>query len=232
MSSVESLDMRLRTIASMVRGGVRLADIGCDHGYLICALMRDGAITGGIACDINEKPLAKAKNEIARRGLEGKIECRLGDGLAPVGSNEADDIVIAGMGGELIAAILGGCKWDNMSEKHFLLQPMSRAPFLRRWLCNNGFSITAERACVCDRHVYTVMEAHYTGRKCKIGEYDLYCYSGELTCDGSPEAKLYLKRALNALKKQQRGIEPSDPEKAEKLRLLINKLATVIEEGR
>ncbi|MBP1577113.1 MAG: SAM-dependent methyltransferase, partial [Oscillospiraceae bacterium] len=84
MSSVDSLDMRLKTIAEMVRKGVRIADIGCDHGYLICALTRDGMINGGIACDINEMPLENARWEIERQGLQDKIECRLGDGLSPV----------------------------------------------------------------------------------------------------------------------------------------------------
>lgn len=232
MSSVESLDMRLKTIANMVRKGVRIADIGCDHGYLICALARDGAITGGIACDINKMPLENAHREIVRCGLEQKIECRLGDGLAPVSENEVDDIVIAGMGGELIASIIERCKWENLSEKQFILQPMSRAAVLRRWLCANGFSITAERACTQGRHVYTVMQVRYTGQKCAFGELDLYCHCGELACDNSPEGRLFLKRTLNALKKQENGIEAGDPERAQKLRSLINKLATVIEEGR
>lgn len=232
MNYIDALDLRLNTIASMVRSGVRLADIGCDHGYLVCALMRDGMITSGLACDINEKPLNKARSEIARHGLDGKIECRLGDGLESVGSDEVDDIVIAGMGGEMIAAILERCNWSNMTEKRFVLQPMTKAPILRRWLCNNGFSIIGEHACVCAKHVYTVMSVKYTGRKCKMGEYDLYCYSGELTCDPSPEAKLFLIRALSSLKKRKRGIEAVDPDTAGKLLRLINKLTTVIEEGR
>lgn len=131
MSAVETLDPRLRSIASLVRSGSRLADIGCDHGYLICALMRDGRIDGGIACDINEKPLDKARGEIERQGLTDKIACRLGDGLFPLDQDEVDDIVIAGMGGEMIASILERCPWESLTNKQFLLQPMTKAPFLR-----------------------------------------------------------------------------------------------------
>ncbi|PWM21071.1 MAG: SAM-dependent methyltransferase [Oscillospiraceae bacterium] len=231
-SAVSSLDARLRTIASFVRQGSRLADVGCDHGYLICALTADGVILGGIACDINEKPLNQARHEIERLHLSDKIACRLGDGLSVVQENEADDIVIAGMGGETIAEILSECRWKQLDDKRFLLQPMTRAPYLRRWLCTHGFEILAERACVCGDHAYTVMQTRFTGKRCQLGEYDLYCYAGELTCDVSAEAKRFLNRAVYALRKQERGIERSDPAHASALRRLVNKLVTVIEEGR
>lgn len=231
-SAVASLDARLRTIASFVRQGARLADIGCDHGYLICALARDGVIAGGIACDVNEKPLSQARREIERQHLENRITCRLGDGLFVLREDEVDDIVIAGMGGESIAAILSACKWKGIASKQFLLQPMTRAPFLRHWLCTHGFRIQAERACVCGDHAYTVMQVRYTGAPCKLGEYDLYCYAGELTCDPSVEAKRFLNRAVSALRKQENGVEKSDPAHASVLRRLVNKLITVIEEGR
>lgn len=231
MSAIETLDPRLRAIASMVRSGVRLADIGCDHGYLICALTRDGQITGGIACDINEKPLEKAREEIKRQGLEDKIACRLGDGLFPLAPDEVDDIVIAGMGGEMIASILERCGWDSFDNKRFLLQPMTKAPFLRHWLCTNGFCISAEKACVSGRHPYTVMRVTYTGWRCKLSEYDLYCYAGELPCDMSQEARTYLWRTVSSLRRRESGVEPTDPARAARLRGLINKLITVIEEG-
>ena len=231
MSAVATLDPRLRGIASMVRGGARLADVGCDHGYLICALTRDGIINGGIACDINEKPLQKACEEIKRQGLEDKIACRLGDGLFPLTPDEVDDIVIAGMGGEMIASILERCEWQSLAGKQFLLQPMTKAPFLRHWLCTNGFCISAEKASVSGGHPYTAMRVAYTGWKGKLGEYDLYCYAGELACDMSQEARAYLWRTVSSLRRQERGIEPTDPARASRLRCLINKLITVIEEG-
>ncbi|HWP52394.1 MAG TPA: class I SAM-dependent methyltransferase [Clostridia bacterium] len=232
MSAVETLDPRLRSIASLVRSGSRLADIGCDHGYLICALMRDGKIDRGIACDINEKPLNKARGEIERQGLKEQIACRLGDGLFPLAQDEVDDVVIAGMGGEMIASILDRCPWESLANKQFLLQPMTKAPFLRHWLCTNGYCISAEKASVSGDHAYTVMRVSYTGWRCKISEYDLYCYAGELACDLSEEARSYLWRTVSSLKRQENGVEPTNPEKATKLRCLINKLITVIEEGK
>ena len=109
---------------------------------------------------------------------------------------------------------------------------MSRAPFLRRWLYNNGFVISKERATVSGKHIYTVMDVTYSGKKCNMSEYDLYCYSGELSCDNSREAKLFMMRTLKELKKQCAGAAVSDKEKEQKLLRLIHRLTTVIEEGR
>jgi tRNA (adenine22-N1)-methyltransferase len=230
VSAVHALDDRLRTVAAMVRPGALLADVGSDHAALICALALDGVIPGGIASDIHPKPLARARREIARNGLGCRIVCRLGDGLAAMEKDEVEDIVLAGMGGELIAKILGDCSWDNLSEKRFLLQPMTRAPFLRRWLYANGFEILTERACCASGRPYTVMQAGYTGMRSSLGEYDLYCYAGELTCDSSPEARAFLRRTASSLLTRERGIAPRDPDGAARLRCLTNKLLTVIEE--
>ena len=228
----DSLDIRLKTIAYMVRHGARLADVGCDHGYLISALARDGIITGGIACDINKGPLDNAKVEIARCRLEDKIECRLGNGLGPVKCEEVDDIVIAGMGGELIAAIIEGSGWNSFEGKHFILQPMSRAAYLRRWLKANGFCVREERACSSNKHVYTVISAVYSGEKVELAEYDLYCYLGELIKDKSEDADEYLRRTVSELEKQRKGASFNDPEREKKLAKLISEMNTVLEEGR
>lgn len=226
----DSLDIRLKTIASMVRSGSRLADVGCDHGYLISALAVDGTIPGGIACDINKGPLDNAKAEIAKCCLEDKIDCRIGNGLEPVCCDEVDDIVIAGMGGELIAAIIEGSGWNSFEEKHFILQPMSRAPYLRRWLLSNGFSIRKERACSSNKHVYTVISAVYSGVIKQLEEYNIYCYIGELIHDKSSDALDYLHRTVAELEKQRKGASFNDAEKEEKLAQLIKEINTALGE--
>ena len=127
----ELLDPRLRVAASFVRKGARLADVGCDHGYLITQLYADGVITGGVACDVNEMPLETAKKLVSQLGYDDKIQCRLGDGLSCVNADEADDIVIAGMGGTLIFEILTAFDWTRDAQKRFILQPMTKISFLR-----------------------------------------------------------------------------------------------------
>ena len=84
-----------------------LADIGTDHGYVpLLALEREKA-NKVIACDINKDPLDKAKLNAILEGIVGnEIDFRLGSGLKPLEMKEANSVVIAGMGGNLIRDIL------------------------------------------------------------------------------------------------------------------------------
>lgn len=230
MIHVKGLDARLSTIAKLVRSGARLADVGCDHGYLICALAQQGSITSGIACDINEKPLDKARQLIALGNFSDRLSCRLGDGLQIIAPDEVDDVVIAGMGGEMIVHILERSGWESFAEKNLILQPMSRTSFLRRWLYAHGFSILQERACLSAHRPYTVMQVQYTGVRKQLGELDLYTHVGELLYDNSEAARRYLLRVSIMLRKQGEGLAAVDPIRAAALESLYHKLVTVIEE--
>lgn len=179
------LDERLATVASMVRRGSRVADIGTDHAYLPTYLVESGICPGGIAADIRQGPLDAACRTVTEAGLTDAIAVRLGDGLAPIEFGEADDIVIAGMGGETIAEILSAAAWVRDSRLQFVLQPMTRAEELRRWLLTNGFTITAERLVRDGHHLYPVMTAAFTGAPPEVDEY--YFYAGFFTAqEGKP----------------------------------------------
>lgn len=216
------LDPRLSKIASMVRRGERAADVGTDHGYLICQLTADGVVPGGLALDLNKKPLARAAQTIREAGLSGRIECRLSDGLSAVGEQEAGEIIIAGMGGEAIAGILSRCCWTNLDEKHFLLQPMTRAPFLRRWLVENGYRIETERAVKAGGRLYTVISAFYDGEPRRCGLF--FQYAGALTGDPSAEAGEFLCRMAATLQRKAAGIAGGRPKEAKELERLAGQL--------
>ena len=113
------MDQRLTLVKEMARPCRCGADIGTDHGYLICALVEENIAQTGIAADINPMPLDKARREVARRGLEGRVRLVLTDGLADISPQEVDQVFIAGMGGDLIAQILD--RWPkylkNLSSK-------------------------------------------------------------------------------------------------------------------
>ncbi|MDE6599627.1 MAG: class I SAM-dependent methyltransferase, partial [Oscillospiraceae bacterium] len=132
------LDKRLRLCADMVRGK-RVCDVGTDHAYLAAELLSEGRCETAVAADINEKPLAAARLTLEKAGVLDRAELILSDGLENIPESGITDIVIAGMGGELIAAILSRCGW--LDGKNLILQPMSRADFLIKWLCENGFEI-------------------------------------------------------------------------------------------
>lgn len=197
-----SLDNRLSLCASFIRQGTTLADIGTDHAYLPIWLVANGVVTSALACDINEGPLRFGAADVERYGLTDKITLRLSDGLKNVRRDEAQDIVIAGMGGELIAKILSDCEWAKDRSKRYILQPMTKCEILIRWLYSNGFEIAEQKACECDKKHYTVMLVQYTGQVREID--DCFCYIGKLTVDDS-KSKAYLSHVVSHLEKRSIG---------------------------
>lgn len=169
-----SLDKRLSMVASMVRHGSRVADIGTDHAYLPVHLVQAGICPSGIAADIRSGPLEAARRTVTEAGLTDAIALRLGDGLAPVAADEVEDIVIAGMGGETIVEILSAADWVKDTRFQLVLQPMTRAEELRRWLLTNGFVSTEERLVQDGHRLYPVMTAAYIAAEPETDEYVFY----------------------------------------------------------
>lgn len=155
-------DKRLLAVASLVRCGSVVADIGTDHAYLPVYLVQNGICPHAVAADLRQGPLDSARAHIAAAGLSAVIDARLGDGLAPIAPAEVDDIVIAGMGGDTVAAILAACDWVRDGRYNLVLQPMTHPERVRAWLLQNGFSITAEAPVWEGRRFYHVMAASYT----------------------------------------------------------------------
>ena len=152
------LTPRLRLLAEWVPPGASFADIGTDHGCLPAWLVLEGRVRRCLATDLRVAPLQRAKETAREWGAAG-IRFRLCNGLAAVRPEEAEVIAIAGLGGENIAAILVRAPWTADGRHTLLLQPMTRAEVLRRFLAGHGYSIRRE-ALVRDRGImYPVMEA-------------------------------------------------------------------------
>lgn len=223
---MEKLDLRLAAAAEFVKEGTVAADVGTDHGYLICYLVSEGICTRGFATDISIKPLESAKKLIREMELEDEIETVLTDGLKGLPENEIDEILICGMGGETIIGILEGASWVRSEKVHLVLQPMSRADMLRRWLYENGWNIDAEKAVEVEKHLYTVISADYIGGS-EIPD-DLYCLTGELLGQNDEFALKYVRWQANI----QRGIASGllRSEKEREHALIHIQLADMIEE--
>ena len=138
-----SLQPRLRRLAELVPAGCRLTDVGTDHGYLPVSLLQQGRIASAIASDIGAEPLEHARRTAMQYGVDG-MDFRLCAGLSGVAPEETDVIVIAGMGGETILAILQAAPWTKDGRHCLLLQPMTKTADLRRWLVDNGYTFTGE----------------------------------------------------------------------------------------
>lgn len=153
------ISKRLRTVASMVTRGYRVADIGTDHAYVPILLVTEGLSEKALAMDIGKGPLERAEAHIREQGLQDKIETRLSDGLAAYRQGEADSIVIAGMGGALMARILSDGADKYAGVKELILSPQSELFLVRRWLIENDWRIVQETMLEEDGKYYTIMRA-------------------------------------------------------------------------
>ena len=200
------LGKRLGLCAAMVRPGCRLADIGTDHGYLPVWLAKTGAILSAVAADVREGPLQSARQNIERNGVQDQVTACLSDGLDRVSPQEADDIVIAGMGGELIARLVDRAAWLRDPQKHLILQPMSSAEDLRAFLLEKGFGVFREEAVQEDNHLYSVMLVWYDPEQAaRCGRDPSFLHRGLV--DGStPQGKAYLAGRAASLRKRANGL--------------------------
>lgn len=157
------LSKRLQTIADFVKKGAVVADIGTDHAHIPIYLIKNNIISKAYACDINKGPLEKAEENINYYGVKN-IELRLSNGLEKLKTGEADTLIIAGMGGELITDILERGRIFFDAERKLILSPHTKTDEVRKYLLSNGFEITKEDMCIDEGKFYTVMEAVYIGK--------------------------------------------------------------------
>lgn len=146
---------RIQTVVSEISGNV-LADIGTDHGYIAIEALRVGCVSRAILCDINKGPLRRAADNIAAAGLSDCAETRLGNGLSPLRSNEADCISLAGMGGMLITEILHDGAEILQSVGKLVLQPQLDVHIVRKFVHSAGYMIADEHM-ILEGRFYTIL---------------------------------------------------------------------------
>lgn len=142
---------------------MRIADVGCDHGYIPIYLLEQKIVAYAIAMDVNQGPLEKAKEHIREHHLEEHIETRLSDGLSALHIGEVQAVIIAGMGGGLIIKILNQDRriWDDVGV--FILQPQSELFKVRTFLKEQGFQILVEDMVLEDAKYYPMMKVAHRG---------------------------------------------------------------------
>lgn len=197
--NILNLSKRLSAAASLVRGDGVLADIGTDHAYLPTFLVLTGIVDKAIASDINGKPLANARDTVNFFGFDKQITLKLSDGLKSYEKGEADEFVFAGMGGTLIAEILGNTEWIKDESLHFIFQPQTRAEELREFFYKNGFEINKEVAVHEGKRYYIAFDAVYTGN---VREYTYAdCFLGKLDMH-SLDARIFISHQADRLRKK------------------------------
>lgn len=206
---------RLLTAASLVRKGAVVADVGTDHAYLPIYLVTAGVANRAVASDINAGPLARANANISRFGLSNQIATRLTPGLTGIEEYSPTDILICGMGGELIASIIEAAAFVKDPKVRLILQPMTSARELRVWLAQNGFVIDEEKYAKEKEKLYVIISASYTGVPYELPEVDSYVGfgKGELLAE-------WIEKQIAAIQKQVNGLAKAGKEDAALNRLL------------
>ena len=207
------LSERLERVVSFVRPCASAADIGTDHALVPVELVRRGIVKKALAMDVRPGPLSRAKEQISRAGLSDQIEPRLSDGLAALKPQEAETVIIAGMGGELIIRILteGRHMWDSVAQ--WVLSPHSEVFKVRGWLLENGFSIEKEDMVCEDGKYYVLMDVRRAGSgiesPARDAEFVRLLYGDSLIRERNPVLAQYLKEEEQMLMKREASLRQS-----------------------
>ena len=156
MKDIE-LSIRMKAVADMVTTKGVVADIGCDHAFVSIYLVKNNKAEKVIASDVRKGPCRIARNNIDAYGLADRIDLRLGDGLSTIAKDEADTIIIAGMGGMLINSILEAGINVVRNAKQLVLQPQSDVDKVRNYILSKGFTIASQDMVIDMGKYYTII---------------------------------------------------------------------------
>lgn len=215
------LSERLLACCSFVRKGDRVADIGCDHGYLGIYLLTNGIAESVIASDVNEGPLQSAVVNAAKFGVRDRISFFLSDGVVSL-PRDFDCMVCAGMGADTMISILEAAPWLKDSRYRLILQCQSKRPELRKFLAANGFSISRETLAKDGKFIYTIMEVSY--QPVTIAEEWQYYVTPQLLASGSPLLPAFLERVIGGLEESLIGLARVGGEKYDAMQEVIRQL--------
>ena len=160
---MRKLSDRLQSCADLVRRGAVAADVGTDHGYLALYLLETEICPFVYASDLREGPLSAARRSAAGSAVSDRIAFVLSDGLTALDMDNIDTVILAGMGGDTIRAILEAEPAVLDGSKQLILQPQSKTAELRRYLGAGGFRVRRETLSRDGKFLYTAMDVQYDG---------------------------------------------------------------------
>ena len=210
---------RLLACCDFVIPGDRIADVGCDHGYLSIHLLMNGIARSAIASDLREGPLSSAVINAEKYGVRDRMEFYLSDGVRNI-PRDFDTLVCAGMGAHTMISILEDAPWLRDSRYRLVLQCQIKTPMLRQYLSDHGWAITREAVLRDGKFLYTVLEARFdpdaprlTPGQCHIPpvlsgrDREEYCRwvlkdLEKIVTSRGESAGAFLKSALDELKKE------------------------------
>lgn len=147
------LSKRISKIIEYIDIQDKVADIGCDHGYLGMGCLEKG-VSFVQNIDNKEGPLSIARNNLKNYNNKNVV-FTLCNGLDEL--NEAvDTVVISGMGGDLISQIVENNLFKAKKMKKLILVAHSRVPLLRKNI-SKDFEIVDEDLVEDNDKIYEII---------------------------------------------------------------------------
>ncbi len=216
-----TMSNRLLAVCSYIQPGARVADIGCDHGYLGIYLLTQGIASSTIESDVAQGPLDSARANARKFGLEQRMTFCLCPGVRDV-PRDFDTLVCAGMGGDTIISILSEAPWLANPKYRLVLQCQSKRPELRRWLFAQGFRILRETLAKDGKFLYPVMEVVYAPLE-GFDPVDAYI-TPQLLADGSTLLPEFLQRVCHGVGQSLLGLRQSQSPELPNMEKIYEKL--------
>lgn len=209
---IPPLSNRLLACCGFVHPGDRVADVGCDHGYLGIYLLQKEIAASVIASDVNPMPLQSALHNAHKYGVSENITFFLSDGVRKI-PRDFDCMVCAGMGADTMISILASAPWLKDSSYRLILQCQSRRQELRQWLQDNGYRILRETLAQDGKFIYPIMEVTY-GPGVPMTPGQMYLSPPLLAC-GSPLLPAFHKRVTEGVRQTVLGLSKggNDPQR-------------------
>lgn len=190
---------RLLACCAYITPGDRIADVGCDHGYLSIYLLTNGIAGSAIASDLREGPLQSAVINAEKYGVRDRMEFYLSDGVRNI-PRDFDTLVCAGMGAHTMISILEDAPWLKNKKYRLILQCQIKTPMLRRYLSENGWNIRRESVLRDGKFLYTVLEACFDPDVPRLTPGQCYLPPA-LLINSSIETAEYCRRVVKDLEK-------------------------------
>ncbi len=215
------ISQRLLSCCDYVNQNDRVADIGCDHGYLSIHLLTKGIARSVIASDINEMPLQSAVRNAEKYGVRDKVAFYLSDGVSEL-PRDFDTLICAGMGGDTMMDILTAAPWLKDPKYRLVLQCQSKRPELRKFLYGNGWYIRRASLVKEGHFYYPIEEVIYEpGHTLTPGTARI---PRALRESGSPLLPEFAARVISGLETSVRGLAKAGGEKYEEHKQALEEL--------
>lgn len=218
------ISQRLLACCDYVNPGDRIADVGCDHGYLSIHLLTQGIASSAIASDVNEKPLQSAIHNAEKYAVRDKMTFYLSDGVRNI-PRDFNTLICAGMGADTMISILEAAPWLKSDKYRLVLQCQSKRPELRKYLYENGWHIRRETLVKEGKFYYPISEVVFEpGHSLTPGGYYI---TPALIADGSSLLSEFAARVIGGLETTVAGLARTGGEKYEEHKAVLDELKKI-----